>query len=258
MKFCLSSRQENEYLVKADELKVQFRDRESLPDLFEKFPDKDIILMCYYGEEIDWKSIEKWNILSRGHFKMCLSSLKDAQECKKRKVPFYMGYPIRTYYELQALKDLGVCSVRLGEPLFFEMDTVAKFGIPVRVVPNIAYNDGYPRENGVCGTWIRPEDLDAYDSYVDVVEFEDADLRKEQALFRIYAEEKNWPGELHLIITNLHCDGLNRIITPTLVESRLKCGQRCQRLGSCKLCYRALMLANEKQLREYMEAKGLN
>lgn len=155
MKYCLNSRQEAAYLQKADEIKVEFRDRDIISDLIEEYPDKDIILMCYYNEITDWKKIEQWNILSRQHFIMCLSSISDAQECKARNIPFYFGYPVKTYYELRAMKDLGVRYVRLGEPLFFEMDMVRSIGVPVRAIPNIAYVDGFPRKDGVCGTWIR-------------------------------------------------------------------------------------------------------
>lgn len=253
MKFCLNSRQEAAYLSKADEIKVEFRDKDSIPTLIERYPGKDIILMCYFNEILDWKEIERWNILSRKHFMMCLSSIADAQECKERNIPFYMGYPIKTYYELRALKALGVRYVRLGEPLFFEMDTVRSFEIPVRAVPNVAYIDGYPREDGVCGTWIRPEDLDVYEEYVETIEFEDADMKKEQAMFRIYAEQKNWPGDLSMIITNLNHVGLNRIIVPNIAEKRLICGQRCQKSSNCKLCYRALTLAVPEKIKDYME-----
>ena len=256
MKYCLNSRQELQYLQKADEIKVEYRDKDSIPSLIEKYPGKRIILMCYFNEILDWKELNRWNILSRNNFMLCLASVAYADDCKEHGIPFYMGYPVKTYYELRALKELGVSYVRLAEPLFFEMDTVKQFGVPVRMVPNVAYIDGLPREDGVCGTWVRPEDLDLYENYVEVVEFEDADLKKEQALFRIYAEQKNWPGDLQMIITNLNHDGLNRIIVPDFAEKRLNCGQRCQKASNCKLCYRALTLAMPDKIRDYMEATG--
>lgn len=256
MKYCLNSRQELQYLQKADEIKVEYRDKDSIPSLIEKYPGKRIILMCYFNEILDWKELNRWNILSRNNFMLCLASVAYADDCKEHGIPFYMGYPVKTYYELRALKELGVSYVRLAEPLFFEMGTVKQFGVPVRMVPNVAYIDGLPREDGVCGTWVRPEDLDLYENYVEVVEFEDADLKKEQALFRIYAEQKNWPGDLQMIITNLNHDGLNRIIVPDFAEKRLNCGQRCQKTSNCKLCYRALTLAMPDKIRDYMEATG--
>ena len=53
MKFCLGARQTEEYLKKADEIKVDFRDRNIIPDLAEKYPDKTIILVQYIGDELN-------------------------------------------------------------------------------------------------------------------------------------------------------------------------------------------------------------
>ncbi len=52
MKFCLSSRQSKQYLEKADEIKVDFRDRNSIPDLAMDYPNKTIILVQYPGDEL--------------------------------------------------------------------------------------------------------------------------------------------------------------------------------------------------------------
>ena len=46
-------------------------------------------------------------------------------------------------------------------------------------MPNVAYYAFIPREDGVCGSWIRPEDLNLYEPFIDVIEFEDCDVKKE-------------------------------------------------------------------------------
>lgn len=61
MKYCLSSRQTAEYLAKADEIKVEYRDRESIIDLSNKYPNKTIILDCHLIEDIDWDKILIYN-----------------------------------------------------------------------------------------------------------------------------------------------------------------------------------------------------
>lgn len=243
MKYCLNSRQEHSYLQKADEIKVEFRDKNSILDLIEKYPDKTIIVMCYNDYTINWNEVYMWKTVSQNRIIMCLSSVVDANECRERNIPFYMGYPVKTFYELNALKDYGVCYVRLAEPLFFEMDKVKNVGIPVRVVPNVTYIDGVPRKDGVCGTWLRPEDIELYEEYVSVCEFEDCNEEKEQALFRIYAEQHKWPGTMSLLFTNFNHEGTNRMILPEVAQKRLNCGQRCQSGGACKICYRAVDLA---------------
>ena len=41
MKFCLRNRQIGEYLQKADEIKMEYRDHKSIPDEFEKYPAQE-------------------------------------------------------------------------------------------------------------------------------------------------------------------------------------------------------------------------
>ena len=55
MKYCLSSRNQRDYLSKADEIKVEYRDRKEIPDLFERYPEATIILQCFfYEEDLEW------------------------------------------------------------------------------------------------------------------------------------------------------------------------------------------------------------
>ena len=44
MKYCISSRQDNILLKQADEVMIEYRDRETLPDLAEKAPQALLIL----------------------------------------------------------------------------------------------------------------------------------------------------------------------------------------------------------------------
>lgn len=255
MKVCLSSRQTDEYLKKADEIKVEYRDKNSIPDLIFSYPEATIILLKDDSDELlNWEEIKRFKMLAKDNFIIALSSMRDIAFCKEHEIQWYAGFPVKTFYELRALKELGACYVRLGEPLFFMMDKVAEFEIPVRAVPNVAYVDGLFRENGVCGTWIRPEDLDTYAPYIATIEFEDSDQKKEQALYRVYVENKNWPGLLSLIISNLNYPGTNRMILPEVTQKRLNCGQRCQETSQCKICYRAFALADPAKIQEYVEA----
>jgi hypothetical protein len=259
MKVCLQNRQEAKYLKYADEIKVGFRDRRALPDMFEKYPEKDFILELYSDSEIEWNDIKEYNILSQGHLILCIANREQMNMCKEIDAKFYFGYPISSFYDLRAAVACGVCYVRLDAPIFFQLDKVKELGVPVRAVPNVAYLDFIPREDGVCGTWIRPEDLDDYAEYIEVIEFEDCDNRKEQALYRIYIEQKAWPGELNDIISNLNYNGTNRMIPPhTFGIKRAVCGQRCQETGRCKICYRTLDLANPTLLSEYRDAMNLS
>ena len=67
MKYCLKYWQKQNLLEEADEIKVSFKDRKILPELFEKYPTKTFILSLFPRKEleIDWKELINFNILSR-------------------------------------------------------------------------------------------------------------------------------------------------------------------------------------------------
>lgn len=252
MKWCLSSRQTNEYLSKADEIKVQYRDHKSIFDLREKYKNATIILNMPFDKEtvVNWNEISTYNVYTEHNFILCLTNIADIEKCKEHNIKFYLGFPVSSYYELNQLKKLGVCYVRLSGSLAFSLDRVVKIGIPIRAVPNIANEIAWPGEDGVCGSWIRPEDMESYSRYIAAVEFEDCDQKKEQALYRIYAEQKNWPGKINMLISNLHTTAINRLIIPDFGLTRQSCRQKCQEDSNCRYCQHCLEMANEEYVRE--------
>ena len=260
MKLCVSARQELPYIDWAEEIIFEYKDRKAIPDYIEKYPEKTIILQYFdVYEEFDWDEIKRYNALAMGNFIMAISNIFLAENCKQEGIKFYFAYPITSYDELSAALDMGSYYVRLGGPLFFDIEYVHRHfpEAKIRLLPNIAYDDGYERSDlGMAGTWIRPEDIMMYDPYVETVEFyNDADLKKEQALIRIYWTERYWPGRLDMIITNLETNAVNRMIPSEVTEHRLNCRQVCRARRSCHICYRALVLANEARIQAYKDAK---
>ena len=238
MKYCVSSRQEKEYLEKADEIMVEYRDRDIIYDLIENYPEKTIILQTP-REGVDYKEIEGW--VGKANLICCLENIYDMDMCKNIGAKYYYAYPANTFFELQGLAAAGVCYAYLGMPIFFDIAAAAKIGVPLRAVPNIAYEKYIPRENGICGQWIRPEDIELYEPYVEAIEFHTAHLSQERALFRIYAEKGHWPGEMKDIITNFDIEGcLNRVVYDEIGKIRLSCKQKCQAGHPCTLCERSV------------------
>ena len=258
MKWCLSSRQSEEYLLKADEIKVQYRDRKFIYDIPEKYPNATVILVLPFDPAtvVDWKEISTFNVYMEHRFILCLTHLNDYQKCQEAGIKFYYGFPASNFYELNCMKKLGVCYVRLAGAPAFNLSVAKNIGIPIRVVPNIANEFNWPDEDGVCGSWIRPEDLEYLEKYIDAVEFEDCDLQKEQALYRIYAIEKNWPGRVDMLISNITTEATNRLIEPGFGMFRANCGQKCQENKRCNYCYNLLYLANEERIEKLMEIQA--
>ena len=91
---------------------------------------------------------------------MVLDDLSLSPECIAYSIPFYWNQKIKTYSEIRALKELGVSEFLLDAPLYFDLESVYKFEIPIRLVANLAYDSSIiPTGEGRKGTYIRPEDI---------------------------------------------------------------------------------------------------
>ena len=254
MRFSLSSRQNKEYLAQADEVRVEARDIKALVEiLMEECPTQDVVL--YLPREFDKEFLNDCYKMANGRLKFCLSvpMMNLAKICHDMGWAYYFDTPIHTYEDLRSCKAMGVTEVKLGAPLAFELDKVKAIGIPIRAVPNVANQGDFIKTDGVCGQWIRPENIPQYEEYIDIIEFDKVDLRQEQALFRIY-KRQSWMGELGLIIQDLNHTGSNYLIDPSYTERRMNCGQVCESRGTCHICYVMLDLANPKRL-EYLKEK---
>ena len=215
MKYCLSARQPDSVLKKADEIKIELRDFRAIPEYIEKFPNKTFILEFTneIPSDFKWEMLETYNNILNGNFYCALSDLNLYLECKLRNIKFYYKYQVTSFYELQGLKDLGVSYILVGVPLIFDLKAVSSYEIPIRAIPNLAYEPYIKHIDGICGGWIRPEDTNVYGEFIDVFEFfAPKALDKESALFHVYAENKNWPGNLNLLIDYLDFDVDNRLI----------------------------------------------
>ena len=253
MKYCLSSRQNRKYLDYADEIFVESRDYRQISDLFIDYPEKMIILEISNENIVDenyMKLVEQYSELSK-NFCCCIYNLHEAHWFKTRQIKFYYGYPINSFYDIKDLMKLGVEYIKITAPLTFENKILQRYDMKFRMVPNVAYDAYIPRENGIYGQWVRPEDVKYYKG-VYIFEFEDANLDKERTLYDIY-NRGIWNGNINLLITNLNMHADNRILPDDIGEIRSNCGQRCMRNGTCHYCETAFGF--EKAIRKYKRDK---
>ena len=142
----------------------------------------------------------------------------------------------------------------------FDLKAAASYGIPLRAMPNIAYIPYIPHENGIIGGWVRPEDTEAYGQYIDTFEFYTFKaLEKEAALYKVYAENKTWQGNLNLIIENLNFNIDNRLIYDenNFATRRMNCKQKCLNGHSCHYCIDQFYFV-EHVLKKYRDLKSEN
>ena len=235
---------------------MQYRDRDRLIDYTQEFSDKSFILhIPKDAETIDWTLYQAYS--DKVNFMLCIDNLNLAKQCKEYNIKFYWSYPIFTWYELQGLIALEPCYIMLNAPLSFSLDKVKQItDIPIRLCPNLAYDAYIPRENGIYGTWVRPEDIDTYGAYVDTFEFITDDLGKESTLLHIYKDNGNWPGNLNLLFTNFNVNVDNRAIPEEIGKTRTTCGQRCMSgMTSCHFCETAIKFSNAIRAKHYKDNK---
>lgn len=253
MKYCISGRQKKSVLRQADEIKMQYKDKDRLIDYIEEFSDKTFILSIPKEEqELDWELFKTYT--EKVNFILCIDNLHLAALCNLHNIKFYWNYPIFTWYELDGILKLNPCYLLLNAPLFFDLKKVKeKTDIPIRAVPNLAYDAYIPRDNGICGTWIRPEDIKIYEQYIDVFEFITDDLGKENTLLHIYKDNGAWPGNLNLLFTNFNINVDNRAILEDIAEKRIDCGQRCMSTSNCHYCETAIQFATAIRNKHYKD-----
>ena len=261
MKYCMSGRQPENVLRKADEIKLELRDWQALPDYIEKYNDKTIILEFTKDvpNDFNWDLIQAYSEKMEGKFHCALADLSmiETFSLQQRGIKYYYKYSVQTFFEAAGLADLGVSQLLVGTALMADLPNLRSLRVPLRAIPNLAYEPYIKRKNGIIGGWIRPEDVDKYGEFIAVFEFyAPKNLRKEQALYRVYADQKTWPGNLSQLIDYLDFDFDNRLLWDEkhFAQRRMTCGQKCLKGSNCKYCYSQLNIV-ETHLKPYLEYK---
>jgi hypothetical protein len=246
LKFCLDSRVEAKYRKKADELYIEYRDLKSAERFFTPEYENTIIIIDTPAQLTpdEYNLLKRWagvtdNIRLALHSYSQIIANNDISDFFK----WYIMSPCNSFMEARALQDAGAEYIVLGETLFFNITRLKNCGIKkVRIMANQAIHSTVPRNNGICGPWVRPEDVALYDQFQEtVIEFPGCLPSKEQALYRIYAEQHQWPGPVSYIVDNFNHDCENRMLPTEFTERRLDCRQRC---NSCHICPNLVRIAN--------------
>lgn len=256
MKYTVQGRQPMSLLKKVDEIKVEYRDREQILDFIEKIPEKTFILEIPKDAILDENLVEAFAEKIEIILELPSIDLSVIQWCKEKNIKWYWKYPITSYFELRKLAALGPSYLLLGAPLCFDLPTVKKIGIPIRLIANLAGDRYIPQLEGICGPWIRPEGILAYEPYVDSIEFVSTGLQQEATLYKIYAEDKEWPGNLNFLFQDFNCNVQSPGLPVEIDEMRTNCRQKCMENGHCRFCEIGVKFSHA--LTEYLLEKEEN
>lgn len=234
---------------------MKFQDIDRIIDYIKDFPDKVIIYEIPKDViNVDWKLLETY--ATQITLIIALHDLRLVPMCLEHNLRYYWAYPITSYYELQGVLALNPYYIFIGAPLSFDLERIHNMtGVYIRMCPNVAYDSYIPRADGICGQWVRPEDIKHYEPYVNTFEFITDDLEKERTLLHIYKNNGKWPDNLNILITNLRANVDNRALPDEIGAIRVRCGQRCMQNGICHYCASAFRFA-EALKQQYEETKN--
>ena len=243
MKYCINYNQKTERLEcinEADEWTIKYNSKdETLLEFLKLHTDKRINLWITNG---DFVSIDFLQELSDKfdnlYFKLPLNSYLEEIENNEVHFRYFFDEYINNWDTLIGVLQKSVTDVYITEDLGFELDkvaaTAAKYGAQVRVFPNVAQSE-WRETPGLKKFFIRPEDVEAYEDYVDVMEFY-GDDSKVEVYYRVYAIDKKWFGRLDELIIDLNSDIDSRFTIPRFAEKRIRCGKSCLKGGRCRRC----------------------
>ena len=261
MKYCIEFTKNFSYIDEVDEIFIEYKRNESaLENFIEKFKDKRILIKLKYEDLTEFidtdimlilfkaivektnaeivfvlpifeinDSLKAFNILKEHGFNVCFANL------------------VNSWDELIGLADMGVSDIYIVEELGFELDRVAAVlherGIKVRCYPNIAQSS-HPNIKDIKKFFVRPEDVETYEPYVDVFEFfgENHNL-----YYKVYAKDKKWFGQLNEIIDDYNGSLDSRCVVKEFAETRTHCGKKCLKGIPCRVCDKMVKLSDTMQ-----------
>lgn len=162
---------------------------------------------------------------------------EDIKLLKENNIPFIFKEYAENFEKFYVQKELGAADIYITESLGFQLDKLQPFRdqVKLRVFPNIAQSaKGTTRLlPQLYKFFIRPEDIEIYEKYIDVLEIYPSKDRN-SVLFEIYKKQQ-WIGSLSDIIMDLDIDINNDTISPYFAQHRVLCHQDCL-LNRCTLC----------------------
>lgn len=216
-------------------------------------PGKTVILAIpktYAPEDLELalpainKCAEKFNIIIQCDFKDQKDTLPSF--FKDNNISFMFKNYATDFSTVYTMKNIGAKDIYIVEDICFSLDKLQKIrdGIRLRVFPNIAQiapgcNTLVPE---ITKFWIRPEDTELYEKYIDVMEFYPSlEKNRSSVLFEIY-KKRQWLGDIKDLILSYNDSIINTTIAPHFGKMRINCGKKCM-YNSCGVCLEIANLA---------------
>ena len=259
MKYCINYSNKSHIIDKVDEILIRY-DKNKILELFTQFIpahlNQRVIVQLIEEDNIDTivnnlkKIISIYNENKDIKFDIQLPfyNQKFMEELKDTNLKYFFKAAANSWDKFTSLISQNVSDIYITDELAFELDKVAeiahKNNIKVRIYPNVAQSR-WDKLSDILKFFIRPEDIEMYEPYVDVCEFYGDKAQQIDTYYKIYQEDKKWFGDLQEIIIGLDNKIDSRYIIPRFAEKRIKCGKDCLKGGKCEMCKRILDLSEQ-------------
>ena len=218
--------------------------------------DLRIIIAAENLETIEKRDIETFIAVQEIHpnfaVRLGLCHKDIISDFVNNKIPFFFDIFIDSWDMLNGIIQSGVSDVYIANELGFHLPRIKKISkdVKIRVFPNVAQStDKLHILPTISSFFIRPEDIDCYEEYIDVCEFF-GPADRHNVLYEIYIKGK-WIGDLKELIIGLKTNCPNINMVHYFGEKRVNCKKSCSTGGFCNLCNQVCSLANS------MQEKGL-
>lgn len=159
---------------------------------------------------------------------------------KSYRQTFFFEKPVTDWDTLRVMLALDVSDIYIAERMGFELDDVKelteKFNCQIRTYIDVC-QASTSAIDPLYAFWIRPEDIDFYSQYIDVIErYREGDAVQNDTYYEIFMIEKKWNGDLGEIINGLENYGLDSRCFINSWRRRATCEKRCLKGSPCRVC----------------------
>lgn len=246
MRYAVNYNANFRYFDQVDEVIFDYKGSESIvdfvPKILKRQEQKAIIDLNEDIEDIN-EVLPYLNKLKQIHpnilVRLISSQKKDIELLKDNNIDFAFQLFVKDYDTFYSMIQLGAKDITVVEYLGFCLGNLQEirkeYGISIRVIPDIAQSAAGTGRiiPPITKFWIRPEDTELYEPYVDVFQILRNDDRQ-SVIFEIYKRQQ-WLGNIQDIIMDLDLELQNDNINPRFGLMRLDCNKKCM-YGKCNLC----------------------
>lgn len=254
MKYSINFHRDFRYMEEIDEIIITYKDKNAeVLDFLKTVSENQRVILDTTKDDniVIEKNLEIFSAAKKIHkniaIKMALWQRSAAADLYEENIPFFFDTFADSWDILISFIKMNVSDVYVANELGFELKNISKVckdaNVNIRVFPNVAQTSSkIDNLDMLKAFFIRPEDIYAYEPYVDICEFF-GPLDRQSVLYEIYKSEK-WLGDLRELIIGLNFSIGSKTILPCFGEERVNCGKKCY-YGQCIICDKIKTISNQ-------------